>query len=73
MEETGDPLLLRGVPVPPGARVNDPASATFSEDLLDSLLRRIPNLGTIRQLRLSLGQKVNYGRASIQAITLAAS
>jgi hypothetical protein len=52
MEETDDPLLLGAVPVPPGGRVNDPASATFSEDLLeadsDGRLHRIPNCATIR-------------------------
>ncbi len=52
MEETDDPLLRGDVPVPPGARVNDPASATFSEDLLeadsDGRLHRIPNCATIR-------------------------
>ncbi len=51
MAETDDPLLHGDVPVPPGARVNDPASTTFSEHLLESdavgTLHRIPNPGTI--------------------------
>lgn len=52
MEETDDPLRHGAVPVPPGARVNDPASATFSDDLLeadaDGVFHRIPNPRTIR-------------------------
>jgi N-sulfoglucosamine sulfohydrolase len=52
MEATGDSLLQGDVPLPPGARVNDPASQTFSEDLLeadaDGTVHRIPNPQTIR-------------------------
>jgi arylsulfatase A-like enzyme len=51
MAKTDDPLLRGDVPVPPGARVNDPASTTFSEHLRESdavgTLHRIPNPGTI--------------------------
>jgi arylsulfatase A-like enzyme len=52
MRETDDPLLHGEVPIPPGGRVNDPDSATFSEDLLESdkdgVVRRIPNPQTMR-------------------------
>ena len=52
MEETGDPLRHGDVPLPPGGRVNDPDSRTFSEGLLeagaDRAIRRIENPGTIQ-------------------------
>ena len=52
MEETDDPLRHGDVPIPPGGRVNDPSSNTFSEDLLeadaDGAVHRIPNPRTIR-------------------------
>lgn len=52
MQETDDPLLNGEVPIPPGGRVNDPDSSTFSEDLLeadaDGTIHRIPNPQTMR-------------------------
>jgi arylsulfatase A-like enzyme len=52
MVATDDPLLGGDVPLPPGARVNDPGSSTFSEDLLQAdaagNVHRVPNPQTIR-------------------------
>jgi arylsulfatase A-like enzyme len=52
MEATDDPLRHGDVPIPPGGTVNDPASETFLEELIeadnDGSLRRVPNPQTLR-------------------------
>jgi arylsulfatase A-like enzyme len=52
MLDTGDPLLEGPVPLPPGARANDPDSRSFQEALIeahpDGTRRTIENPGTIR-------------------------
>jgi N-sulfoglucosamine sulfohydrolase len=52
MRETDDPLVRGEVPLPPGARANDPDAQSFSEGLVEAdatgTVRRVPNPGTIR-------------------------